>query len=57
MKKEIIWIVLNANDTYAGAPCYSWEEAEELLAQDKERKAYILNLLDSDVTDSYNGLV
>ena len=54
---EFVWIVLNADGTYAGRPCFSWEEAEELLAQDEGRHAYILDLVMDDVTDSPNGLL
>lgn len=57
MKNQIIWIVLNENGSYAGMPCYSWEEAEELLAQDTNRTAYILNLPESNVTHSDNGYI
>ena len=57
MKNRIVWIVLNDDLTYAGRPCYSWEEAKELLAQDPNRTAYILELNESDVTHSVNGYI
>ena len=55
MDNRLLWIVLNGDGTYAGVPCESWEEAFELMAQNPDRKAYILDLAESDVTYSTNG--
>lgn len=53
----IVWVVLNADGSYVGRPCPTWEEARELLDEDDSRYAYILDLVIDDVTDSPNGLL
>lgn len=54
---DMIWVVINSNGTYAGKPCISWEEAQELAAQCKGRRIFILNPSEEDVTESENGLI
>ena len=55
MKNGVKWMVLNKNGTYAGVLCETWEETQEMLTQDPERTAYILDLNECDVTHSKNG--
>ena len=57
MDNGVFWIVLNENGTYAGMPCYSWEEAKELLVQDPRRIAYIIDSVIDEVTNSEDGLL
>ena len=36
------YAVINQNGTYAGVPCETYEEAQELAAQDEGRQIFIL---------------
>lgn len=39
---DLLWAVIKADGTYAGAPCFSWEEARELSNQHKGSKIFIM---------------
>lgn len=55
--RDMIWIVINPDSTYAGVPCLSWEEARELAAQKEGRRIFNVNPNEEDVTDHPNGLI
>lgn len=48
-----MWIVLNADGSYAGVPCKSAEEARELVNAAEGRRCWILNT-DDEVTEETN---
>jgi len=41
--RDVFWIVINPDGSYAGAPCYSAEEARELAIQREGRRIFILD--------------
>lgn len=55
--ENMFWVVINENNTYAGSPCLSFEEARELANQKEGRKIYIIEKILDEVTDSENGLL
>ena len=54
---DMIYVVINPDGTYAGAPCLTWEEARELAAQREGRRIFNLDPNEEDVTESENGLI
>lgn len=57
MITNLMWVVVNADGTYAGVPCLSWEEALELKAAGEGRRAYVIDVSECDVTETENGLM
>ena len=57
MMTNLMWVVVNADGTYAGVPCLSWEEALELKAAGEGRRAYVIDVSECDVTETENGLM
>lgn len=55
---KLIWVVINPDGTYAGAPCVTWEEALELSSQREGRRIYIIDIREDDVTNcKYGGKI
>lgn len=57
MLKNLFWIVINKNGTYAGIPCLSWEEARELAVQEEGRRIFVIDGGLDEVTNSPSGLI
>lgn len=55
--KDMIWVVINADGTYVGVPCLSFEEARELAVNGEGRRIFNLDPNEEDVTESENGLI
>ena len=55
--KNMIWIVINLDGTYAGVPCITWEEARELVAQKEGRRVFNIDPNMEDVTESKDGML
>ena len=55
--KNMIWIVINPDGTYAGVPCLTWKEARELVAQKEGRRVFNIDPIMEDVTESKDGLL
>lgn len=54
---NLLWFVINPDNTYAGIPCLSFEEARELANQKEGRKIFVIDPILDEVTDSENGLL
>ena len=48
MTENYRFCVINANGTYAGVPCVTYEEARELAAQQEGRRIFEIWLEDDD---------
>ena len=55
--RNMIWIVINSDGTYAGVPCITWEEARELVAQKEGRRVFNIDPNMEDVTESKDGML